>query len=326
MTGALATRLLFDSRRCSGVTVELSGSRANFRAGREVLLAAGAINSPALLELSGIGDGTRLRDLGIAPLHDLPGVGGNLQDHLQLRMSFRVSGVRTLNTLSAPWWGKVAIGAEYALFRSGPMSMSPSQLGAFAKSDPTDDTITRPDLEYHVQPLSLNRFGEALHAYDAITASVCQLRPTSLGSSHIASSDPRAAPIIAPNYLSTDSDRRVAANALRLTRRIVNAPAFAKYRPVEVTPGSNFTTDEELVAAAGHIGTTIFHPVGTCKMGLHNDRSAVVDSELRVLGLSGLRVVDASIMPTITSGNTNSPTLMIAERAAELIVREHRSP
>ena len=319
ITGAQARRLVIAGGRCSGVEFVGAGGRAVAHARREVLLAAGSINSPQLLELSGVGDGSRLQGLGIPTVLDAPGVGSNLQDHLQLRMSFRVTGVRTLNTIAATWWGKLGIGAQYLLTRRGPMSMSPSQLGAFTKSDPSDPSITRPDLEYHVQPLSLERFGEPLHRYDAITASACNLRPSSRGSVHIESPDPARPPLIAPNYLSTDHDRRIAARALRLTRRIMAAPALARFRPEEVAPGTQFQSEEELSAAAGHIGTTIFHPVGTAKMGTRDDRMAVVDSELRVFGIDGLRVIDASVMPTITSGNTNSPTLMIAERAAELI-------
>ncbi len=319
ITGAQAHRLVIAGRRCSGVEFVGAGGRAVAHARREVLLAAGSINSPQLLELSGVGDGSRLQGLGIPTVLDAPGVGSNLQDHLQLRMSFRVTGVRTLNTIAATWWGKLGIGVQYLLTRRGPMSMSPSQLGAFTKSDPSDSSITRPDLEYHVQPLSLERFGEPLHRYDAITASACNLRPSSRGSVHVESPDPARPPLIDPNYLATDHDRRIAARALKLTRRIMAAPALARFRPEEVAPGTQFQSEEELSAAAGHIGTTIFHPVGTAKMGTRDDRMAVVDSELRVLGIDGLRVIDASVMPTITSGNTNSPTLMIAERAAELI-------
>jgi choline dehydrogenase len=289
-----------------------------------VILSAGAVNSPQLLELSGIGNGARLQPMGIDVVKDLRGVGENLQDHLQLRMAYKVRGVRTLNTLSAHWWGKAWIGLQYALTRSGPMSMAPSQLGAFAKSNPNDMTITRPDLEYHVQPLSLDRFGEPLHAFNAFTASVCALRPTSRGTVHIASPDARDAPLIAPNYLSTDRDREVAVNALRLTRRIAAARALAKYSPEEILPGTAFQTDAQLAVAAGKVGTTIFHPVGTCRMGTDNDPAAVVDGRLRVIGVTGLRVVDASVMPTITSGNTNSPTLMIAERASEMIRADRR--
>ncbi|MBN3820882.1 choline dehydrogenase, partial [Paraburkholderia sp. Se-20369] len=310
ITGAQAQRVIFDGRRAAGVEYRGGGTDFVARARAEVLLTSGAVNSPQLLELSGIGDGRRLQALGIDVVQDLRGVGENLQDHLQLRMAFRVNGVRTLNTLAAHWWGKLMIGAEYALLQRGPMSMAPSQLGAFAKSDPDDPALTRPDLEYHVQPLSLERFGEPLHSFNAFTASVCHLRPTSRGSVHVASADPGAAPAIAPNYLSTDHDRRVAAHALRLTRRIASAPALARYCPEEILPGARYQTEAELIEAAGAVGTTIFHPVGTCRMGRADDDGAVVDSRLRVRGVAGLRVVDASVMPTITSGNTNSPTLM----------------
>jgi choline dehydrogenase len=240
-------------------------------------------------------------------------------------MAYKVDGVRTLNTASAHWWGKLMIGLQYALFQSGPMSMAPSQLGAFAKSDPGDRSLTRPDLEYHVQPLSLDRFGEPLHRFNAFTASVCNLRPTSRGSIHIVSPEANAPPLIAPNYLSTEYDRHVAANALRLTRRIAAAPALAPYGPREILPGIEFQSEEELQQAAGKVGTTIFHPVGTCRMGTADDPAAVVDQRLRVIGVDGLRVVDASVMPTITSGNTNSPTLMIAERASDMIREDRRA-
>jgi len=327
VTGAQVRRLTFDGKRCTGVAYRggATGAREFFAQARiEVVLAAGAVNSPQLLELSGIGNGARLQRLGIEVLHDLRGVGENLQDHLQLRMAYRVRGVRTLNTMSAHWWGKMLIAMQYALWRSGPMSMSPSQLGAFAKSAENDASITRPDIEYHVQPLSLDRFGEPLHRFNAFTASACHLRPTSRGSIHIVSPDPFAPPAIAPNYLSTDYDRHVAANALRLTRRIVQASALARYFPEEILPGPQYQTEEELARAAGEVGTTIFHPVGTCRMGTSNDPGAVVDTRLRVLGVVGLRVVDASVMPTITSGNTNSPTLMIAERASDMIRADRR--
>ncbi|WP_250478932.1 MULTISPECIES: GMC family oxidoreductase N-terminal domain-containing protein [unclassified Caballeronia] len=325
ITGAHTQRLVFEGARCVGV--EYRGGDVDYiaRARCEVILSAGAVNSPQILELSGIGNGARLQRLGIDVVKSLRGVGENLQDHLQLRMAYKVNGVRTLNTLSAHWWGKLFIGMQYALLRSGPMSMAPSQLGAFAKSNPDDASIKRPDVQYHVQPLSLERFGEPLHAFNAFTASVCNLRPTSRGSVHIESPDAHAAPLIAPNYLSTDRDREVAANALRLTRRIAGAPALARYAPEEILPGIQFQTQEELVEAAGKVGTTIFHPVGTCRMGTDNDPGAVVDSRLRVIGVRGLRVVDASVMPTITSGNTNSPTLMIAERASDMIRGDRRS-
>ncbi|WP_250532249.1 GMC family oxidoreductase N-terminal domain-containing protein [Caballeronia sp. ATUFL_F1_KS39] len=325
ITGAHTQRLVFEGARCVGV--EYRGGDVDYiaRARCEVILSAGAVNSPQILELSGIGNGARLQRLGIDVVKSLRGVGENLQDHLQLRMAYKVNGVRTLNTLSAHWWGKLFIGMQYALLRSGPMSMAPSQLGVFAKSNPDDASIKRPDVQYHVQPLSLERFGEPLHAFNAFTASVCNLRPTSRGSVHIESPDAHAAPLIAPNYLSTDRDREVAANALRLTRRIAGAPALARYAPEEILPGIQFQTQEELVEAAGKVGTTIFHPVGTCRMGTDNDPGAVVDSRLRVIGVRGLRVVDASVMPTITSGNTNSPTLMIAERASDMIREDRRS-
>ncbi|APA86197.1 choline dehydrogenase [Paraburkholderia sprentiae WSM5005] len=325
ITGAHTQRVVFDGRRCTGV--EYRGGDVDYlaKARCEVIVCAGAVNSPQLLELSGVGNGARLRDLGIEIVQDLRGVGENLQDHLQLRMAYQVQGVRTLNTMSAHWWGKLMIGMRYALFQSGPMSMSPSQLGAFAKSDADDRSLTRPDLEYHVQPLSLDRFGEPLHRFNAFTASVCQLRPTSRGSIHIASADAAAPPLIAPNYLSTEYDRHVAANALRLTRRIVAAPALARYQPREILPGPQYQSEEELQQAAGAVGTTIFHPVGTCRMGTTDDPAAVVDNRLRVIGVEGLRVVDASVMPNITSGNTNSPTLMIAERASDMIREDRRA-
>ncbi|HEX3381818.1 MAG TPA: GMC family oxidoreductase N-terminal domain-containing protein [Paraburkholderia sp.] len=325
ITGAHTQRVVFDGRRCTGV--EYRGGDVDYlaKAHCEVILSAGAVNSPQLLELSGVGNGARLQSLGIEVVQDLRGVGENLQDHLQLRMAYQVQGVRTLNTMSAHWWGKLMIGLQYALFQSGPMSMSPSQLGAFAKSDVDDRSLTRPDLEYHVQPLSLDRFGEPLHRFNAFTASVCHLRPTSRGSIHIGSADASAPPLIAPNYLSTDYDRRVAANALRLTRRIVAAPALGRYQPREILPGLQYQSEEELQQAAGAVGTTIFHPVGTCRMGTSDDPAAVVDNRLRVIGVEGLRVVDASVMPNITSGNTNSPTLMIAERASDMIREDRRA-
>jgi choline dehydrogenase len=325
ITGAHTQRVMFEGRRCSGV--EYRGDNVDYlaKARCEVILSSGAVNSPQLLELSGIGNGARLQNLGIEVVKDLRGVGENLQDHLQLRMAYKVEGVRTLNTASAHWWGKLMIGVQYALLQSGPMSMSPSQLGAFAKSDPDDRSITRPDLEYHVQPLSLDRFGEPLHRFNAFTASVCQLRPASRGSIHIGSAEASAPPLIAPNYLSTDYDRHVAANALRLTRRIAAAPALARYRPQEILPGIQYQSEEELQQAASLVGTTIFHPVGTCRMGTTDDPAAVVDNRLRVIGVDGLRVVDASVMPNITSGNTNSPTLMIAERASDMIREDRRA-
>jgi choline dehydrogenase len=321
VTGAQVSGLTFDGRRCTGVNYLGDGRPHAAAATQEVVLAAGAVNTPQLLELSGIGQAERLQALGIPVRHALPGVGENLQDHLQLRSVVKVSGVRTLNTRAASLWGKLCIGVQYALNQSGPMSMAPSQLGAFARSDPSQ---ARPNIEYHVQPLSLDKFGDPLHAFDAFTASACNLRPTSRGSVHAGSADFRQAPVIAPNYLSTDEDRKVAADSIRLTRRIVASPALAPYRPQEWLPGPAFQTDEALAEAAGNIGTTIFHPVGTCKMGRADDPMAVVDQRLRVLGIDGLRVVDASVMPLITSGNTNSPTIMIAERASDMIREDRR--
>ncbi len=320
MTGCHVEKLLIEKGEgglvCKGVVFSGGGTTYRADARRETLLAAGSIGSPQILQLSGIGPAAVLQEAGVQPLADLPGVGGNLQDHLQLRMVFKVRGAKTLNVLASNWLGKARIGLEYALFRSGPMSMAPSQLGAFARSHASEAT---PNLQYHVQPLSLEKFGDPLHAFPAFTASVCNLRPTSRGHVRIASADSYAPPKILPMYLSTEEDRRVAAAALNLTRRIVSAPALAQYAPEEYKPGLHFRSDEELAQAAGAIGTTIFHPVGTCRMGREGDAGAVVDSQLRVRGVAGLRVVDASVMPTITSGNTNSPVIMIAEKAADLI-------
>ena len=320
MTGCHVERLLLETTeagpRCTGIVFTGGGTQWQATARRETLLTAGAIGSPQLLQLSGIGPAALLHEHGIAPVVDAAGVGGNLQDHLQLRMVFKVQGVKTLNIMASNMFGKMQIGLQYALFQSGPMSMAPSQLGAFAKSDPQQAT---PNLQYHVQPLSLDKFGEPLHAFPAFTASVCNLRPTSRGHVQIASADSHAAPKIVPNYLSTEQDRKVAADALRLTRAIAAAPALSKFAPQEYKPGVQFQTQEELAQAASQIGTTIFHPVGTCRMGLASDPLSVVDSQLRVIGVAGLRVVDASIMPYITSGNTNSPTVMIAEKAAQMI-------
>ncbi|MFC0167634.1 GMC family oxidoreductase [Pseudoduganella danionis] len=303
---------------CRGVIFTSGGSRYSAQAAQETVLAAGAIGTPQILQCSGIGAAAMLRELDIKPQLDLPGVGENLQDHLQLRMIFKLGGkARTLNTMAATAWGKFCIGLEYALFQSGPMSMAPSQLGAFARSDASQAT---PNLQYHVQPLSLEKFGDPLHAFPAFTASVCNLRPTARGHVRVASADSYAAPKIAPQYLSTPEDRKVAADALALTRRIVAAPAMQQYTPEEYKPGVAYQTEQELAEAAGNIGTTIFHPVGTCKMGRRDDPMAVVDSTLRVIGVQNLRVADASIMPFITSGNTNSPTVMIAEKASELII------
>jgi len=323
LTEAVVTKLKIDpmTKNCLGLEYQKNGiaSEARINPSGEVLLCAGAIGSVQILERSGVGSAAHLNKLGIPVIADLPGVGENLQDHLQLRMIYKVSGIKTLNTKANSLFGKMMIGLEYLLKRSGPMSMAPSQLGAFAYSSPAQKSA---NLEYHVQPLSLERFGEDLHSFNAFTASVCNLRPTSRGSVHITSTDPEAPPAIHPNYLSTDDDRKVAAESLRLTRSIVQSPALRPYAPEEYKPGAQYQSDEELAKAAGDIGTTIFHPVGTCKMGRADDSMAVLDSELRVRGIHHLRVVDASAMPTITSGNTAAPTMMIAQRAAELLTRE----
>ncbi|MBF6632306.1 MAG: GMC family oxidoreductase N-terminal domain-containing protein [Comamonas sp.] len=309
------------SLRCTGVKVWDGTEIVQLTATQEVLVCAGAINSPQLLQLSGIGPAQLLRDNGIPVMLDAPGVGANLQDHLQIRSIYKVHGAKTLNTLSASTMGKARMGLEYLLHRTGPMSMAPSQLGAFTRSHPA---MEHPNLEYHVQPLSLEAFGEPLHPFPAFTASVCNLNPTSRGTVQIQSHNFQDPPAITPNYLSTAEDRQVATDSLRVTRRIVSQPALAAYQPEEYKPGLQYQTDEELARLAGDIATTIFHPVGTTKMGHKNDPMAVLDSQLRVRGIAGLRVVDAGAMPTITSGNTNSPTLMMAEKAAQWIRAERK--
>lgn len=332
-TSAHVAKLLFEtqadgSKRCWGVEVWDGHEMMTVRAKCEVILSAGAIGSPQILQLSGIGDPALLAKHGIDTVVDSKGVGANLQDHLQIRSVYEVSGVKTLNTMANTWWGKAKIGLEYAFKRTGPMSMAPSQLGAFTKSDPSQ---THANIEYHVQPLSLDAFGEPLHSFNAFTASVCNLNPTSRGTVTLKSENFQDAPAIAPNYLSTDADRQVAADSLRVTRRIVDQEALAKYAPKEVKPGVQYQSDADLARLAGDIATTIFHPVGTTKMGVANDAGAVVDSKLRVFDgaanaagqrkvIANLRVVDAGVMPLITSGNTNSPTLMIAEKAARWIL------
>ena len=323
LTEAMVTKLKIDplTKHCYGVEYRRNGmiNESLINPGGEVILSAGSIGSVQILERSGIGAAAHLNQLGIPVITDLPGVGENLQDHLQLRMIYKVNGIKTLNTQANSLFGKMMIGLEYLLKRSGPMSMAPSQLGAFAYSSSAQKSA---NVEYHVQPLSLERFGEDLHSFNAFTASVCNLRPTSRGSVHITSVDPEAPPAIQPNYLSTEEDRKVAVESLRLTRKIVESPALKPFTPEEYKPGIQYQSDEELVKAAGDIGTTIFHPVGTCKMGRPDDPMAVLDSQLRVRGIHHLRVVDASAMPTITSGNTAAPTMMIAERVAELLTRE----
>ena len=314
VTHAHVTGLIMVGRHAKGVRWLKDDVTREAHASREVLLAAGAINSPKILEQSGIGQASRLQALGIAPLHDLPGVGENLQDHLQIRTVFKVHGARTLNDMVRWPWGKAAVALQYLFARSGPMSMAPSQFGMFTRSGPEIDV---PDLEYHVQPLSTNRLGEPLHPFSAITVSVCNLRPTSVGHVHAVSPDAHAQPEIRLNYLSTERDRRIAVASIRQARKIMTAKALARYRPEEWLPGPGFETDAALLQKAGDIATTIFHPVGTCKMG--TDDNAVVGPDLKVHGVGGLRVIDASIMPQITSGNTASPAIMIAEKAAYMI-------
>ena len=316
VTGALSDKLVLEGRQARGIEFRLGNEACVARSRIEVVLAAGAVGSPAILQRSGIGDPALLQELGIPVAHALPGVGRNLQDHLQIRSVYKVQGIKTLNRQANSLWGKAMMALEYAFKRSGPLTMAPSQLGLFAHSDPS---VPTPDLEYHVQPLSLDKFGDPLHKFPAFTASVCDLRPQSRGHIDIRDRDPASAPRIAPCYLSHEADRQKAARALRLTRKIASQPALAPFKPVEHLPGPDFTTDEQLIHAAGNIGTTIFHPVGTCRMGRSDDDAAVTDSELRLRGIAGVRVVDASIMPTITSGNTSSPTIMIAERGAQLI-------
>jgi choline dehydrogenase len=317
ITGAQVRKLRLDGRRVLGVEYFRGNDEMYAAARRETILAAGSIGSPQILQLSGIGPGALLQQHGIALAHELP-VGENLQDHLQLRAAFKVRNVLTLNTMANSWWGKAKMALEYALHRTGPLTMAPSQLGAFVKSDPAQSV---PNLEFHVQPLSLEKFGDPLHPFPAFTASVCNLRPASRGHIRIKSADPRAAPAIMLNYLSAPEDQAIAVQSLRLARRVVlGTDTMKKYAPEEFLPGPGFETDAEMIKAAGNVGTTIFHPVGTCRMGRAEDARAVVDPQLRVRGIEGLRVIDASVMPTITSGNTNSPTLMIAERGAMLVL------
>jgi choline dehydrogenase len=320
-TGALVERLTLDRRdgavRATGVVARFTGSGAeSLRARREVLLAAGSIGSPQILQLSGLGPAALLRQHAIEVVADLPGVGANLHDHLQIRSIYKVRNTRTLNRRASSWLGRAAMALEYAFLRTGPLTMPPSQLGAFAKSDERQPSA---NMEWHVQPLSLDKFGSPLHAFDAITPSVCNLQPTSRGHVRIKSADPAAHPAITLNYLATDEDLRVAIAGLKYTRRIMAAKALARFAPAEWLPGPALTSDADLERAAGDLGTTIFHPVGTCRMGV--DAQAVVDDRLRVRGVAGLRVIDASVMPRITSGNTNAPTVMIAEQGADFIRR-----
>jgi len=317
-TGCLVEGIVFGGRRAAGVRWRQDGVVRGARCRGEVILAAGSIGSTQILLLSGVGPGAHAQGLGIPIVLDKPGVGENLQDHLQLRLIFKVEGVKTLNEIYYSRFGKLGMALDYALRRRGPLTMAPSQLGLFTRSDPSRE---RANIQFHVQPLSLDRFGEPLHRFPAFTASVCNVQPTSRGHVRLKSANPADAPAIAPRYLTTEEDRRVAADSLRVARRIAAQPALAKYRPAEYLPGPAVGDDEaSLVKAAGDVGTTIFHPVGTAKMGLPSDPLAVVDERLRVIGLDRLRVIDASVMPTITSGNTNSPTIMIAEKGAAMIL------
>ena len=316
VTGAHVNRLDFNGRDCVGLSFNLQNESFTVTSGRETILAAGAIGSPQILQLSGVGPQEHLQKNGIGVVHHLPGVGENLHDHLQIRMQYKVKNVRTLNGIANSVWGKAAMALEYFAFRTGPLTMPPSQAGAFARSDPSQPT---PNIEWHVQPLSLDKFGDPLHSFPAITPSVCNLRPTSRGFVRVKSGNPLDHPEIRLNYLATEDDRKVAVDGMRFTRRIMAAKALAKYEPEEYRPGASIAKDNELARSAGELGTTIFHPVGTCKMG--NDPMAVVDDELRVRGIGRLRVIDASIFPRITSGNTNAPTYVIAEKGARAILK-----
>ncbi|HEY7663623.1 MAG TPA: GMC family oxidoreductase N-terminal domain-containing protein [Xanthobacteraceae bacterium] len=321
-TGCLVQAVELEGRRATGVRWRQNGALRSARCRGEVVLAAGAIGSVQLLKLSGVGPAGELAPLGIPVVLDRRGVGENLQDHLQLRLIYKVNGVKTLNEMYRSRLGRAHMALDYALFRRGPLTMAPSQLGLFTRSDPARE---RANIQFHVQPLSLDKFGDPLHEFAAFTASVCNLQPTSRGFVRLRSPDPSDKPVIKPNYLSTDEDRRVAADSIRVARRIVRQPALAAYKPAEYLPGSAVSDDDAaLIKAAGDIGTTIFHPVGTAKMGRASDALAVVDERLRVIGLECLRVVDASVMPTITSGNTNAPTMMIAEKGAALIRADAR--
>ncbi|MGB3244107.1 MAG: GMC family oxidoreductase N-terminal domain-containing protein [Sulfitobacter sp.] len=316
ITEAHTERLILDGKDVKGVQFLHKGKTLKAFAEAEVLLSAGAINSPKILEHSGIGQPDLIAGLGITPLHESPGVGENLQDHLQIRTVFKVSNAKTLNTKANSLLGKAHIGLQYLLAQSGPMSMAPSQFGMFVKSDPS---LATPDLEYHVQPLSTNALGEPLHAFPAITVSVCNLRPESIGTCHATSLDSFHQPDIKLNYLSADKDKLVAVKSIKHARKMMTAQALSPHTPEEILPGKEHQSDHALLEQAGNIATTIFHPVGTCKMG--SDEMAVVGPDLRVHGLSGLRVIDASIMPKIVSGNTASPVVMIAEKAAQMILK-----
>ena len=319
LTEAHVNKLQFEGNKVVGVKFWRGNDLFEASVSGEIILASGAIGSPQIMQASGISSGALSQKIGIQNIIELPGVGENLQDHLQMRLVFKVKNTKTLNLRANSLFGKIGMGLEYFLFKRGPMTMAPSQLGGFAKSDKNKET---PNLQYHIQPLSTEKLGDPLHPFEAFTASVCNLRPESRGHVHIKTEDSREPPKIQPDYLSDPADRKVAADAIKLTRKIVSSPAMKKFEPEEFKPGIEFASDDDLAREAGNIGTTIFHPVGTCKMGPSSDNMAVVDERLKVHGIRGLRVVDASVMPTITSGNTNSPTLMIAEKASEMILED----
>ena len=319
LTDSHVNKLQFEGNKVIGVKFWRGNDLFEASVSGEVILASGAIGSPQIMQASGISSGALSQKIGIQNIIELPGVGENLQDHLQMRLVFKVKNTKTLNLRANSLFGKIGMGLEYFLFKRGPMTMAPSQLGGFAKSDQNKET---PNLQYHIQPLSTEKLGDPLHPFEAFTASVCNLRPESRGHVHIKTEDSREPPKIQPDYLSDPADRKVAADAIKLTRKIVSSPAMEKFEPEEFKPGIEFASDDDLAREAGNIGTTIFHPVGTCKMGPSSDNMAVVDERLKVRGVRGLRVVDASVMPTITSGNTNSPTLMIAEKASEMILED----
>lgn len=319
LTKSHVNKLQFEGNKVVGVKFWRGNDLFEASVSGEIILASGAIGSPQIMQASGISSGALSQKIGIQNIIELPGVGENLQDHLQMRLVFKVKNTKTLNLRANSLFGKIGMGLEYFLFKRGPMTMAPSQLGGFAKSDKNKET---PNLQYHIQPLSTEKLGDPLHPFEAFTASVCNLRPESRGHVRIKTEDSREPPKIQPDYLSDPADRKVAADAIKLTRKIVSSSAMKKFEPEEFKPGIEFASDDDLAREAGNIGTTIFHPVGTCKMGPSSDNMAVVDERLKVHGIRGLRVVDASVMPTITSGNTNSPTLMIAEKASEMILED----
>ncbi|MBD2859809.1 GMC family oxidoreductase N-terminal domain-containing protein [Spongiibacter sp. KMU-158] len=313
-TGVLVDKLVWDGEQARGIDIIYRGQKQRIETDGQIILAAGAVATPAILQRSGIGPETPLRDAGVLCRKKLDGVGANLQDHLQVRVQFRVENATTLNCMNGSLLGKAKMGWQYLTQQSGPLSMAPSQLGAFFKSS---DDIDMPDLEYHVQPMSADKLGTTLHPFPGITASICHLRPSSRGRVDIRSAKPTDAPIIDPRYLSTEEDRRIAARAIEITREIAAQTAAKKFNPVEIKPGPEFATQSALEKAAGDIATTIFHPSCTCKMGDDSDEMAVVDANLKVREFDNLYIADASVMPNITSGNTHAPAVMIAETLAE---------